>query len=57
MNAKLVATALILVSLLWIYLAFASYQRGETGIFFAQGAAALAFLLRGIVEWRKASRF
>jgi hypothetical protein len=56
MKAKLVASGLVLLSLVWGYLAFESYLRGRTGICFAQSAAGVAFLVRGIIEWRKASR-
>lgn len=56
MNKKLVASGLILLSFVWAYLAFESYMRGKTGISVAQGAAGVAFFVRGIIEWRKAAQ-
>lgn len=56
MNKKLVASGLVLLSFFWVYLAFESYARGKTGVGLAQGAAGIAFFVRGIYEWRKAER-
>lgn len=56
MNKKLIASALALLGFLWFYLAFESYMRGKMGICLAQSAAGVAFVVRGIYEWRKANR-
>jgi hypothetical protein len=56
MNGKVVAAGLVLVGFLWVYLAIESYGRDKLGISLVQTAAALAFVGRGIWEWRKLSR-
>ncbi len=55
MNPKTIAIGLVLLAFVWAYLAFQSYLRGKTGICLAQSAAGVAFAVRGVIEWRKAS--
>lgn len=55
MNRKqLIAVLLMALMPVWAWLAYDSLQRGKTLIALLQMAAGLAFLLRGIAEWRKA---
>ena len=56
MSKKSIASGLVLLSFFWAYLAFESYTRGKTGVGLAQGAAGVAFFVRGIYEWQKADR-
>ncbi len=56
MNPKAIAVGLVLLGLLWVYLAFGSFTRGKTGLGMIQGAAALAFAGRGVWTWLKADR-
>jgi multisubunit Na+/H+ antiporter MnhC subunit len=53
MNGKAVAVGLVLVGFFWVYLAAESYGRHKLGISLIQMAAALAFMGRGVWEWRK----
>lgn len=55
MNRKqLIAVLLMALAPIWAWLAYGSMQRGKSFIALLQCAAGLAFLLRGIAEYRKA---
>lgn len=49
----LVAVGLMALSPIWFWLAWESAARGKDGIAIVQTLAGLAFLVRGVVEWRK----
>lgn len=53
MNPRMVAVGLVLVSFLWVRLAFESHGRGNLGIGLLQGVVALGFAGRGVWEWIK----
>lgn len=53
-NKKLIAVLLMALFPVWAWLAYGSLQRGKTFIALLQLAAGLAFLVRGIAEYRKA---
>ena len=55
MNRKqLIAVLLMALAPIWAWLAYGSMQRGKSFIALLQCAAGLAFLVRGIAEYRKA---
>ena len=56
MKGKGIAVGLVLLGLVWFYLAFESYGRGKAGIILVQVIAGLAFGGRGIMEWLEHSR-
>ena len=53
MKGRAIAAGLVLVGFFWVYLAMESYGRHKLGISLMQIAAALAFMGRGVWEWRK----
>ena len=51
---ELVAVGLIALGPVWFWLAWESLARGKQGIAIVQTIAGIAFLIRGVMEWKKA---
>lgn len=53
---ELVAVGLMALGPVWFWLAWESLARGKQGIAIVQVIAGLAFLIRGVMEWKKATQ-
>ena len=51
---ELIAVGIIALGPVWFWLAWESMGRGKHGIAIVQVLAGLAFLIRGVMEWKKA---
>jgi hypothetical protein len=56
MNKKVVAVLLVALGPVWFHLAYQALGHGKGLIAVVQAIVGLAFVARGVVEWRKASQ-
>jgi hypothetical protein len=54
---KWIPIGLLALGPCWFWLAWESAARGKNGIAAMQAAAGFAFMIRAVIEWRKANQF